>query len=103
MVNLNDPYVKPESGNLNQQSPYGLNTDVPASFGPREFIPKNMCDESPFYKEITDRKNNMSDEDIEKQRRFDAQAAEARRQRRIEDNLEKKIYKKIIKSLLKKI
>lgn len=103
MVNLNDPYVKPESGNLNQQSPYGLNTDVPASFGPREFIPKNMCDESPFYKEITDRKNNMSDEDIEKQRRFDAQAAEARRQRRIEDNLEKKIYKKIIKSLLKKL
>ena len=55
------------------------------------------------YKEITDRKNNMSDEDIEKQRRFNAQAAEARRQRRIEDNLEKKIYKKIIKSLLKKL
>ena len=104
MVNLNDPYVKPESGNLNQQSPYGLNTDIPASAGgPLEFVPKNMCDESPFYKEITDRKNNMSDEDIEKQRRFDAQAAEARRQRRIEDNLEKKIYKKIIKSLLKKI
>ena len=103
MVNLNDPYVKPESGNLNQQSPYGLNTDIPASFGPREFVPKNMCDESPFYKEITDRKNNMSDEDIEKQRRFDAQAAEARRQRRIEDNLEKKIYKKIIKRLLKKL
>ncbi len=49
-----------------------------------------MCDESPFYKEITDRKNNMSDEDIEQQRRFNAQAAEARRQRRIEDNLEKK-------------
>ena len=104
MVNLNDPYVKPESGNLNQQSPYGLNTDISASAGgPLEFIPKNMCDESPFYKEITDRKNNMSDEDIEKQRRFNAQAAEARRQRRIEDNLEKKIYKKIIKSLLKKI
>ena len=103
MVNLNDPYVKPESGNLNQQSPYGLNTDIPASFGPLEFVPKNMCDESPFYKEITDRKNNMSDEDIEKQRRFNAQAAEARRQRRIEDNLEKKIYKKIIKSLLKKL
>ena len=104
MVNLNDPYVKPESGNLNQQSPYGLNTDIPASAGgPLEFVPKNMCDESPFYKEITDRKNNMSDEDIEKQRRFDAQAAEARRQRRIEDNLEKKIYKKIIKRLLKKL
>ena len=104
MVNLNDPYVKPESGNLNQQSPYGLNTDIPASAGgPLEFVPKNMCDESPFYKEITDRKNNMSDEDIEKQRRFNAQAAEARRQRRIEDNLEKKIYKKIIKRLLKKL
>ena len=104
MVNLNDPYVKPESGNLNQQSPYALNTDIPASAGgPLEFVPKNMCDESPFYKEITDRKNNMSDEDIEKQRRFDAQAAEARRQRRIEDNLEKKIYKKIIKRLLKKL
>ena len=103
MKNLNDPYVKPESGNLNQQSPYGLNTDIPASFGPREFVPKNMCDESPFYKEITDRKNNMSDEDIEQQRRFNAQAAAAREQRRIEDNLEKKIYKKIIKSLLKKL
>ena len=103
MINLNDPYVKPESGNLNQEGSYGLNTDVPSSFGHREFVPKNMCDESPFYKEITDRKNNMSDEDIEQQRRFNAQAAEARRQRRIEDNLEKKIYKKIIKSLLKKL
>ena len=88
---------------VNETSPYGLNTDIPATAGPLEFVPKNMCDESPFYKEITDRKNNMSDEDIEKQRRFDAQAAEARRQRRIEDNLEKKIYKKIIKSLLKKL
>ena len=87
---------------LNETS-YGLNTDIPASAGPLEFVPKNMCDESPFYKEITDRKNNMSDEDIEKQRRFDAQAAAYRRQRRIEDNLEKKIYKKIIKSLLKKL
>lgn len=103
MINLNDPYVKPEISNLNQKSPYNLNTDIPASAGRLEFVPKNMCDESPFYKEITDRKNNMSDEDIEKQRRFDAQAAEARRQRRIEDNLEKKIYKKIIKSLLKKL
>jgi ribosomal protein L44E len=55
------------------------------------------------YKVVNDRKNNMSDEDIEKQRRFDAQAAAYRRQRRIEDNLEKKIYKKIIKSLLKKL
>jgi hypothetical protein len=103
MRNLNDPYVKPESGNLNETSPYGLNTDIPASAGSLKFVPKNMCDESPFYKEITDRKNNMSDEDIEKQRRFDAQAAAYRRQRRIEDNLEKKIYKKIIKSLLKKL
>ena len=103
MINLNDPYVKPESSNLNKELSYGLNTDVPASFGPLEFVPKNMCDESPFYKEITDRKNNMSDEDIEKQRRFNAQAAAAREQRRIEDNLEKKIYKKIIKSLLKKL
>ena len=88
---------------LNETSPYGLNIDVPVTAGPLEFVPKNMCDESPFYKEITDRKNNMSDEDIEKQKRFDAQAAEARRQRRLEDNLEKKIYKKIIKSLLKKL
>lgn len=88
---------------LNETSPYGLNTDTPATGGPLVFQPKNMCDESPFYKEITDRKNNMSDEDIEQQRRFNAQAAEARRQRRIEDNLEKKIYKKIIKSLLKKL
>ena len=88
---------------LNETSPYGLNTDTPATGGPLEFVPKNMCDESPFYKEITDRKNNMSDEDIEKQRRFNAQATERRRQRRIEDNLEKKIYKKIIKSLLKKL
>jgi hypothetical protein len=87
---------------LNETS-YGLNTDIPASAGSLEFVPKNMCDESPFYKEITDRKNNMSNEDIEQQRRFNAQAAEARRQRRIEDNLEKKIYKKIIKSLLKKL
>jgi hypothetical protein len=103
MRNLNDPYVNPELGNLNIESTYGLDTDEPASAGPLEFVPKNMCDESPFYKEITDRKNNMSDEDIEQQRRFNAQAAEARRQRRIEDNLEKKIYKKIIKSLLKKL
>jgi hypothetical protein len=90
MRNLNDPYVKPESGNLNETSPYGLNTDIPASAGSLKFVPKNMCDESPFYKEITDRKNNMSDEDIEKQRRFNAQAEEAIRQRRIENNLEKK-------------
>ena len=88
---------------LNETSPYGLNTDIPESSGPLEFLPKNICDESTFYKEITDRKNNMSDEDIEQQRRFNAQATEARRQRRIEDNLEKKIYKKIIKSLLKKL
>ena len=89
---------------LNETSPYGLNTDIPASAGgPLEFVPKNMCDESPFFKEITDKKNNMSDEDIEKQRRFDAQAAAYRQQRRIENNLEKKIYKKIIKSLLKKL
>jgi hypothetical protein len=88
---------------VNETSPYGLNTDIAASAGPLEFVPKNMCDESPFYKEITDRKNNMSDEDIEKQRRFDAQAAAYRQQRRIENNLEKKIYKKIIKSLLKKL
>jgi hypothetical protein len=88
---------------VNETSPYGLNTDISASAGPLEFVPKNMCDESPFYKEITDRKNNMSDEDIEKQRRFDAQAAAYRRKRRIENNLEKKIYKKIIKSLLKKL
>jgi len=64
---------------LNETSPYGLNTDIPASAGPLEFVPKNMCDESPFYKEITDRKNNMSDQDIEQQRIFNAQAAEARR------------------------
>jgi hypothetical protein len=49
---------------LNETSPYGLNTDIPASAGPLEFVPKNMCDENPFYKEITDRKNNMSKEDI---------------------------------------
>ena len=103
MRNLNDPYLKPESSNLNQESFYGLNTDIAVSAARLKFVPKNMCDESPFYKEITDRKNNISDEDIEKQRRFDAQAAEARRQRRIENNLEKKIYKKIIKSLLKKL
>jgi hypothetical protein len=60
---------------VNETSSYGLNTDIPASAGPLEFVPKNMCDESPFYKEITDRKNNMSDEDIEQQRRFNAQAA----------------------------
>ena len=88
---------------LNETSPYGLNTDQPISAGPLEFVPKNMCDESPFYKEITDRKNNMSDEDIQQQKRFNEQAAEARRQRRIEDLLKKKIYKKIIKSLLKKL
>jgi hypothetical protein len=74
---------------LNETSPYGLNTDIPASAGPLEFVPKNMCDESRYYKKIIDRMNNMSDIDIE--------------QRRIEDNLEKKIYKKIIKSLLKKL
>jgi len=74
---------------VNETSPYGLNTDIPASAGPLEFVPKNMCDESRYYKKIIDRMNNMSDIDIE--------------QRRIEDNLEKKIYKKIIKSLLKKL
>ena len=88
---------------VNETSPYGLNTDIPASAGPLEFVPKNMCDESRYYKKIIDRMNNMSDIDIEQQRRFNAQAAEARRQRRIKDNLEKKIYKKIIKSLLKKL
>lgn len=88
---------------LNESSIYGLNTEFIASGGPLEFVPKNMCDESPFYKEITDRKNNMSDEDIQQQRRFNEQTAEARRQRRIEHLLEKKIYKKIIKSLLKKL
>jgi hypothetical protein len=89
MRNLNDPYVNPELGNLNIESTYGLDTDEPASAGPLEFVPKNMCDESRYYKKIIDRMNNMSDIDIE--------------QRRIEDNLEKKIYKKIIKSLLKKL
>ena len=49
---------------LNETSPYGLNTDTPATGGPLVFQPKNMCYENPFYKEITDRKNNMSKEDI---------------------------------------
>jgi hypothetical protein len=96
MNNENNFYVKSEPH-------YGLFTDIPVTARPIEFTPENMCDESPFYKEITVRKNNMSNEDIEQQRRFNAQAAAAREQRRIEDNLEKKIYKKIIKKLLKKL
>ena len=29
---------------LNETSPYGLNTYYPASAGSLEFVPKNMCD-----------------------------------------------------------